>query len=595
MAASQKQPIASGNGGGGEPMRAVTAPQRDFTLDEQALIKLRRAADMRLRLMEALRWSWWTTWRVLAKYINPRLARFLETAISASGRGRQKNQAILNSTGTTSANRFAAGLLSGTASPARPWFRLAPGDEGLADNQAVKQWLSDVEKVMMKVFRQSNFYTSLATVYELLGVFGTAAMLIYDDYEDVIRCYVPAIGEFYLANDGRLECTTFYRKYASTIAELMTRFPRATFSNSVMSAIENNQIDKEIIVCHGIELNDSRIDGMRGHAGMLYREIYWEHGQAEHLVLEVSGYREKPFCGVRWNVTANDPYGKGPGEDAIGDIIQIQVQEREKSKAIQKVVNPPLVADARLKNEPATSVAGGVTYIPAGTAADGFRSLYEIRPDIQAIGADIKSAEARVKTTFFEDLFLMISELDTVRSATEIAERKEEKMLMLGPALERTHVELLAVAVERVYAICTRSGILPAAPVEMHGQFLTAEFVSTLAQAQKAVATTAIERLAAFVGNLTAGQEAPRVPDDPRDKIDFDEMIDVYSDAIGGPPKLIVSDQKVAAMRAARSQQAQQAAATQQLQGAAAGAATLSKVDVGGGQTAVQRMLGTGP
>ena len=56
---------------------------------------------------------------------------------------------------------------------------------------------------MMLVFQESNFYNSVATVYFDLVVFGTSVMLIYEDFDNVIHCYNPCFGEYYLDNDGK--------------------------------------------------------------------------------------------------------------------------------------------------------------------------------------------------------------------------------------------------------------------------------------------------------------------------------------------------------------------------------------------------------
>ncbi len=273
--------------------------------------------------------------------------------------------------------------------------------------------------------------------------------------------------------------------------------------------------------------------------------------------------------------------------DALGDIKQLMVMEKRLAQAIEKVVNPPMVADAVLRNEPATLIPGGVTYIPQGAQNVGFKPAYEIKPDIPAMVNAIAKVEGRIKATFFEDLFLMISQLDTVRTATEIAERKEEKMLMLGPALERLHDELLRPAIERTWEIMQRNRLLPPPPPALApGQFVAVEFISTLAQAQKAVATAAIERVFGFAGNIAA------IKPDIMDSLDADEALREYSDMVGAPPKIVVDPRKVAQLRAARAQQQQQQLALQSGLAAAQGAKTLADTDVGGGMNALQRMTG---
>ena len=94
--------------------------------------------------------------------------------------------------------------------------------------------------------------------------------------------------------------------------------------------------------------------------------------------------------------------------------------------------------------------------------------------------------------------------------------------------------------------------------------------------------------MVAFVGNLAAAKP------DTLDNVDFDEAVREYADLIGVTQKLIVAQQKRDAARKAR---AQQMAAAQQAQLAMAGvkgAKTLSETDVGGGQNALQKMLGNG-
>jgi hypothetical protein len=104
---------------------------------------------------------------------------------------------------------------------------------------------------------------------------------------------------------------------------------------------------------------------------------------------------------------------------------------------------------------------------------------------------------------------------------------------------------------------CSRAGILPPAPPELQGMDLKVEFISVLAQAQRAVATGGMDRLLATVGQLAA--LSPAIID----KVDFDQVVDDYADAYGVNPKIVVPDADVAALREQRAaaQQAQMSAA----------------------------------
>ena len=92
-----------------------------------------------------------------------------------------------------------------------------------------------------------------------------------------------------------------------------------------------------------------------------------------------------------------------------------------------------------------------------------------------------------MRAAFYADLFLMATDLKDVRSATEIAERRAEKLVMLGPVLERLHDDLLEPLIGRVFQIMARAGAIPPPPfAEFDGLRLQPEYVSPMAALQAA-------------------------------------------------------------------------------------------------------------
>jgi hypothetical protein len=146
-------------------------------------------------------------------------------------------------------------------------------------------------------------------------------------------------------------------------------------------------------------------------------------------------------------------------------------------------------------------------------------------------------------------MFLMLATQPNTRmTATEVAERHEEKLLMLGPVLERLHNELLDPLVDITFTRMIQAGIVPPAPEELQGMDLNVEFVSMLAQAQRAIGTNSVDR---FVGNLGA---IAQMKPDVLDKFDSDQWADIYADMLGVDPSLIIADKEVAMVRNARNQ-----------------------------------------
>ncbi|MGA2403042.1 MAG: portal protein [Syntrophobacteraceae bacterium] len=556
-----------------------------INMARQAKIQdLRKYVDRRLVSLRTDRWSYWQHWRQLSDFMLPRRGRYLVTPNQAT-RGDPVGSRIINETPVFASRTLAAGLMAGLTSPARPWFRLSIRDMDVSDNTPVRLWLDEVTKRMLTVLSQSNAYNALHVIYEELGVFGTGCMLIEEDYEDVIRCQTLTVGEYYLASSGRNQIDTLYREYVLSAGQVVERFGLENCSAQVRSLWQSGQLDKEVYVAQAIEPNDDRAPQLPGLKGRKYRSVIWEWGQSQNLVLELKGYHELPFCAPRWHVIANDSYGRSPGMEALGSSKMLQQMEKRSAQAIDKVVNPPMVAGVEMKNEPLSLLPGGVTYVN-NMQQNGFKTAYEVPPDIRGLEEKIAKCEDRIKQAFFADLFLMISQLDTVRTATEIIERKQEKMLMLGPFLERSQFELINPFIERVFSMMQRAALIPPAPPEIRGRAFDIECVSTLADAQKATATTPIERLVAFIGNLMGARP------DVGDNLDWDETTREYADFLGVSQKLIIATDKMAKVRQERAQQAQAQQAAQMSMAGVQGAKTLSETDVGGGQNALQKMMG---
>lgn len=557
------------------------------------MTSLYQQVNARLSGLRQDRYSWWVHWRELAEFILPRRYRWLTTP-NQSNRGAQINSQILDSTGTIAARTLAAGMMSGITSPTRPWFKLQIEGFEQEENTPTSLWLSEVEKRMFRVFAESNFYNAMAVLFSDLGVFGTGTVLIYEDYDDVIRCFNPCAGEYYLANSDKLKVDTFYRQFVQSISQTVAWFGVENCSQDVRSAYAQGgeALSREIQIAHAIEPNVPAIAGIS--KDFKWRELYWEWGQGEDRgggkspFLSMRGFHEFPALCPRWDLVSNDAYGRSPAMDALGDIKQLQMETKRKAQAIDKMVNPPMVADVQLKNQPASLLPGGVTYITGmtSTGKPGFSPVYQVQFPIDHISQDIELIKDRIRTVFFNDLFMMISQLETVRTATEIDARREEKLIMLGPVLERFENEALDPVIDRVFAIMLRAGLLPPPPEEIQGAPIKVQYVSMLAEAQRAVSTSGIERMLALAGNV--GAIDPTV----YDKIDLDETIDEYASLLSLAPKLIRSDKAVAQIREARAKAAQmQQGAAVTAEGVNA-AKTLSETEVGGGQNALQMMIG---
>lgn len=558
----------------------------------------------RLMGLRVNRYSWWTHWRELADYFLPRRYKWIITP-NQMARGSPINQHIIDNTGTFAARNLAAGLLSGKCSPTRPWLKLKINRIDSTQTSPVALWLKECERLMYLVFAESNFYNAMAQFFYDLVIFGTGVLLIYEDFENVINCYGPCAGEYYVDINGQYRPVILYREFTQTISAVVNEFGYDNCTPAVKQLYDQRSganRTREIIVAHAIEPNDDDKDfGIPKR--FKYREVFWEWGgstspqsgqQMPPAFLRKRGFHEQPHIIVRWDLVSNDPYGRSPAMDGLGDQKQLQLETRRKAQAIDKMVNPPLVADVQLKNQPASLLPGAMTYVN-GFATSGkaaIATIYDTKFPVNEITLDLEEVRQRLNKVFFNDLFQTISQYETRSNitATEIDARRAEAMIMIGPVLERIDNEGLRPIVERVFGIMSRAGIFPPAPAEIpQGTAINIEFVSMLQTAQDAAQAGGIERLLGLAGNVAGVDPAVM------DNIDVDYTLDKYSSLLNNDPRIIRAPDAVAQIRTQRQQAQQQeqiAAQADTAQKLAVGAKTLSETDTGRGQSALQALTG---
>ncbi len=526
----------------------------------------------------------------LARHILPRSGRFL-----VSDRNRAKSGAfnkILDSTPTKAARVVAAGMMAGMTSPARPWFRLATPDADLMKYKPVQLWLNDVQNMMRAVFARSNTYRVLHQMYTELCVFGTAAAVIVPDFDNVIHLYGLTVGEYAIACNAKGEVDTIYREFDMPIHALVREFGEENCSESVRQAFKNGKLDQWVTVLHVIEPRE-----VRGNTPLAkdkpFASIYLEVGNNDgsDKLLRESGFDYFPVISPRWEVVGGDIYGNSPAMEALGDIKQLMHDQRITTKAMDYQADPPVQIPVQLKNAVygLDLLPGGQTFVDQNNPSAGIRSAFEVPLNISYMLNHIQDIRSRINGAFYADLFLMLAN-DTRSNitATEISERHEEKMLMLGPVLERLQNEMLDPLIDIAFQQCLNAkvngqSVLPPPPKELQGLDLKVDFISTLAQAQKQVGAGALVGLMNTVGAV--GNFSPQ----SLDKIDFDQIIDVYADLTNQNPTIIRDDDEVEKLRADRAQaqakaeqmqrMQQMAPAMEQMAGAAKSISEMSEKD----------------
>jgi hypothetical protein len=525
--------------------------------------------DKRTRY-ETIRWSLWgqrqsgfdAHWRDLSDFLLPRRTRFWP---GDRNRGDKRNQNIIDSTARFAVRTLASGLHAGLTSPARPWLKLTTPDPQLAEFGPVKEWLHVVTQRMLIVFAESNLYNVLPLVYADMGVFGTGAMSIVADSRDLFRAASYPVGSYALGQNNRQQTSTFVREYQMTVRQIVEEFGVSpdgrsidwtNISRYVKDLWERGDYETGVDVVWMVKPNEYADATKLDSKYMPFASCHFElssqtnnpHDTSQLRFLRESGFTTFPIMAPRWDVTGEDSYGTDcPGMTALGDIKQLQIMQKRKGQAISKMVDPPLVGPASLRTQKTSLLPGDITYVDAREGMQGLRSIHEVTLNIEHLGRDIGEVQYRIQRAFYEDLFLMLARSDNTRNgqpvtAREIDERHEEKLLALGPVLERTNDELLDPLVDRVYELMEKAGLLPTPPQELNNVKLRVEYISIMAQAQKLVGVAAQDRFLQSAASLV--EVFPEI----RLKVIPFQVVDNYADMLGVDPRIVRPTDEAQAM-----------------------------------------------
>lgn len=546
----------------------------------------REAVQRRLKALDNERQSWMTHWREINEVLLPRTGRFFATE---ENKGHRHND-ILDDTATGAVTILGAGMQYGMTSPSRPWMKIETDDSDLMENAEVSRWCDRVTQTVLTVFARSNTYQALHSMYEEMGGYGVAASIVLPDFRNIIHHTPLTIGEYTLGTNSKNQVDTMGRALQMTVGQIVEQFvangpplrPKSgtwdwgRVSPAMKNAYDRHDVDSWVRVQELIEPRRYRDSSKLDKQNMAFRRVVLEEAASSKTVMHEGGFRRFPVIAPRWVVSGNDIYGSNcPGMRALGGIKQLQFEHMRKAQAIDFQVNPPILVPSLLKGVDADFLPGGVTYYdPAGTAAGKIESAFQVNLNLQHLLGDIQDVRQLINTAFYSDVFLMMDRLQGIqpRNQREVEERHEEKLLMLGPVVERQQKELLGPLIDMTFDACMDAGILPPIPEMLQEQELKFTYTSVLAQAQRRAAMAGVDRIIGATASIAAAKQDMSV----WDMVDTDMVIDKAAGYEGVDAEIIRGKADVQAIRQARAEAQQAQAKAEQASQAAETAKTLA-------------------
>jgi len=511
--------------------------------------------------LKSNRQNWESHWQEVADYMQPRKADVTKTR----SKGDKRTELIFDSSPLQAVELLAASLHGMLTNPATTWFSLRFKGGEFEDNDEAKAWLEDATEVMYNAINKSNFQQEIFELYHDLITFGTAAMFIEEDAEDTLKYSTRHINEMYISENDKGRIDTIFRKFRLTARAAIQKFGVNVSDNIV--TVNRKDPYEEIEILHAIYPRSDFNPKKKDKANMPFESVYLEAGTGDEL--SVSGFKEFPFVVPRYLKASHEIYGRSPAMTALPDVKMLNEMSKTTIKSAQKQVDPPLLVPDDGFILPVRTVPGGLNFYRSGTR-DRIEPLN--------IGANtplgLNMEEQRrdsIRNAFYVNQLMMQS--GPQMTATEVIQRNEEKMRLLGPVLGRLQSELLKPLIDRTFALLLRKNLFRPAPDFLSGQDIEIEYVSPLAKAQKSAELQSIMRGIEILGSLA--NVAPVF-----DHVNMDKLVKHLMDVVGVPQKVLKTQNEVQAKREQDQQQQaqqQQMAQMQQVAESAGAAAPMAK------------------
>jgi hypothetical protein len=507
-------------------------------------------------------------WALLAEYILPNQSGiFVGEQHSGSALpqgsttpGGKKTSRLYDSTAIQSNSDLASAIHSTLTNPATKWSKIRFKQDELNNDDESVAWLEAVNNIIHSAINESNFDTEVAKNYKMYTALGSMVLMHEsagdeDDGNTKLRFKAVHLSEIVWEENNEGRADTVYRSFKLTAKQAAEQFGLENLSDAAREKAEDKP-NEEIRFMHCVfprKKKDVKINDV-GRAQPKHRpfaSIYLDM-EDKHIV-EEGGFYEFPFHVVRWETMPSERYGRGPGHIALPDIRTLNRAKELGLHALNKAINPPMLATRR-------DVLGSLDLRPGQITVmndiNGLRPLESsARFDVSQFATEeLKQA---IKSMFFLDKLLLPPRNETGEmTAYETQVRTEQMQRVLGPTLGRLNSELLSPLIVRTFKIALRSGALPPIPpaVQTLGLDVEIVFLNQLARSQQFGDITNIQGWVNELGLIA--QLKPEIID----HINADGIAKHLAKVRGIPEVAVTNDDELNAMREqrAQAQQAQQ-------------------------------------
>lgn len=497
-----------------------------------------------------------TTLQSICDYLMPHRTSIL----TVSEPGRNKMATVYDGTAIRALTICANGLYGHLTNPSAPWFMLTCRRKDIAELPDVKDWLRSVSERMHEAINASNWPMSAHEIYTDLPALGTGVLYLGGvrtrrPKRQVLNFKVFDVGRCVIEEDADGEVDTVIRLEPMRIRTAMQAWGDRC-SDEIKKAYDKGEETKFVDILHAVfprtDRDSDKWDGINKPWGS-----WWVEKDTGNL-LEEGGFDEFPYMVPRWSKQTGQAYGSGPGMDCLSEIKMINEFSKSDIKVHQKRSDPPILAPDEMAMYPKRFTPGGVTYYKTGGKPE-----YMMGPNVTQYDLAYENQRRDyIMAMFFADLFTLLAQQPRAKTATEVMELVEERLVLLGPTLGRLQSELFDKMLARAFWLLMRGDefgpFLPPPPPALIGQSLDIMYISKLAMAMRVFETKAVQQSLGFA------QGVAQLDQSVLDNFDLDKITRGVAERFGTPTAFMAPDHKVREIRAQRAQAQAEAKAKQE-------------------------------
>lgn len=508
----------------------------------------------RLERLKTDRKNWDNHFESLARVFLPRRLGFTSTRPE----GERRTEELYDGNPQQAA-RGLAGAIDALLKPkSEIWVRVKAVDDALDEEDEVKDWLRRVDDDMSRAIYNplARFQQASGEVDHDLVVLGTGALFTGEAQNlDRLSFASQDLANMYIMTDAEGLVNGLYRTRKFTARQAKEFFEErlgGKIGKTAGKALDDKLPDKKIDYVHAVLPRKERDAQRRDSQNLPFASI-WIDVAAKDIIHE-SGFHEFPFAVPRWDTMSGELYGRSPAMIALPDANTLQAQGETILVAGEYATLPPIFA-------PSDSIVGTRKIKPGkyvfydldqAVGQNSGQPIFPLQTGANLpVGLEMQeSTRDQIWAAFFRNVLNLPTE-GPAMTATEVIERKEEFIRVIGPVFGRLEADYLSPVVNRVFGIMLRAGAFDPIPEILSGANLRFEFRSPIEKVRKQIEAFAALKSVEEIGVVAQATGDPA----PMDWIDKDKVTKLIDEANGAD--ILLPEAQVQQIRQQRAEQQQ--------------------------------------